>query len=382
MVFTIPWQNVVILPMLGTISRLAGFMVVGVALLYVLMYGRTKEPSLFLIIMVLYVVWQLMSYFWSINPGATFSRTITNVQLLAMAWLIWELCKSENDRTGLFKAFVIGAFVSIGDMIMTYMQGTSPQFRIAAANFDPNYLATTLAISIPLSYYLINKEQKTIMYFLSLLYMPLALFGIVLTASRGGLVVALVALTVIPLTYFSITRLNRVIISAFVGICIIFVMLWLPGNYEKIENNIERIAETPQFLKEGDLSYRQVIWSAGWKVFAENPIVGVGARGFRYGVVEHLYGVKAPHNTYLSVLVDTGVIGIILFLSAFLVAFLPNINLPPPYRMIYLVLLLSLMVGLIPINWEADKNTWFILSLLTLQYTFVIRSNRIKTIRI
>lgn len=357
-------------------------MVVGVALLYVLMYGRTKEPSLFLIIMVLYVVWQLMSYFWSINPGATFSRTITNVQLLAMAWLIWELCKSENDRTGLFKAFVIGAFVSIGDMIMTYMQGTSPQFRIAAANFDPNYLATTLAISIPLSYYLINKEQKTIMYFLSLLYMPLALFGIVLTASRGGLVVALVALTVIPLTYFSITRLNRVIISAFVGICIIFVMLWLPGNYEKIENNIERIAETPQFLKEGDLSYRQVIWSAGWKVFAENPIVGVGARGFRYGVVEHLYGVKAPHNTYLSVLVDTGVIGIILFLSAFLVAFLPNINLPPPYRMIYLVLLLSLMVGLIPINWEADKNTWFILSLLTLQYTFVIRSNRIKTIRI
>jgi hypothetical protein len=233
LIFTIPWQNVVILPMLGTLSRLAGFLVVGVAVLYILASGRIKEPSLFLITMVFYVGWSILSYFWSIHPGATIGRFVTNVQLLAMAWLIWELCRSENDRIALIKAYVLGAYVSIVDMIITYVQGTATNFRIAAANFDPNDLATTLALGIPLAYYLLNREYKNVMYIINILYIPLALFGILLTASRGGLVVAMVALTVIPLTYFMISKSNRTIITVFIGLCIVFALIYLPTNYEK-----------------------------------------------------------------------------------------------------------------------------------------------------
>jgi O-antigen ligase len=375
LVFTIPWQNVVILPMLGTISRLAGFLVVGVAILYILASGRLNEPSLFLIIMTLFVGWSLLSYFWSINPGATIGRFVTNVQLLAMAWLIWELCRSESDRIALIKAYILGAYVSIGDMVITYLQGTATNFRIAAANFDPNDLATTLAIGIPLAYYLINKEKNKLLYIVSLLYIPFALFGIVLTASRGGLVVAMIALTVIPLTFFKINNYNKRVIIIFFVLCIIFIMLWLPDNYQNIESNIERITETPQRIQEGDLSYRNVIWKAGWNAFKESPIIGVGSRGFRHSVEKYLYTRKAPHNAYLSVLVDTGVIGFLLFMIAFVIAIAPNIKLSYFDKITHLILFATLVIALVPLSWEANKNTWFLLSLFTLQYTFIIRNN-------
>jgi O-antigen ligase len=381
LVFTIPWQNVVVIPMLGTISRLAGFAVVGIALLYVLIYRRINEPSVLVIVMVLFVLWSFLSYSWSIRPPATFGRFVTNFQLIAMAWLVWELCRSDTDRLNVIQSYILGAFVSIGDMVLTYTQAsTNTSFRIAATGFDPNDLASTLALGIPLSFYLLICKKRDIFYLFNLTYIPLALFCIVLTASRGGIIVAAIALSVVPFTFFKLKQRDRFVITSFIGICILFVIMWLPNNYEKIERNIERITETPDQLREGNLSYRQVIWKAGWRVFRDNPINGVGAAGFRQSVSEYLYQGKAPHNTYLSIMVDMGLVGIVLFLSMLIIAIIPNFYGNDLEKIIMITLFITLLVIMIPLGWEANKNVWLLLSFLTLKRAFVLRSNTLRIV--
>jgi O-antigen ligase len=381
LIFTIPWQNVVVFPWLGTISRLAGLSAVVVAVLYILAYRRVNEPSLLLIAMVLFVIWSFISYLWSIHPSATFGRFITNIQLLVMAWLIWELCKTPDDRNNLLQAFILGAFISIGDMILTYSRADVSGYRISASGFDPNDLATTMALGIPIAYYLIINRTRSILYIVNMLYIPLAIFCVILTASRGGIVIASITILVIPITFFWLDRFNKTIVASFIMLCIIFISLWLPKNTEKIERNIDRITDTPQLLREGDLNYRQIIWKAGWRLFTENAFLGIGAAGFRHGVSDYIYRGKAPHNTYLSVLVDTGIIGLIIFISLLSLAILPNISLPPPNNIIFIVLFVSLIVALIPLGWEYNKGLWFILSILSLLSAYVIREKKIMRIK-
>jgi O-antigen ligase len=335
LVFSIPMINIVFIPGLATATRIIGFGAVFAAVFYVIANKRVKEPSLFILLTAIYILWSLLSYLWSINPGATIGRFVTNIQLFAMVWLIWELCDTQERRNYIVQAFILGAYVSISDMVFTYIQGQSSLYRMTATNFNANEIANSLALGIPLAWYLILTQKGRILYWINFLYLPLSLFCIILTASRGGMLVAIIGLLVIPLTYFHIEKSTRTKITGFIVVGMIAIILLLPRQLDKIERNIERISGTPQALQEGNLNYRQVIWSAGWKVFTENPIIGIGSRGFRYSVEEYLYKVHAPHNAFLSVLVDTGIIGFILFVASFIVSILPNLQLKPPDIYIY-----------------------------------------------
>jgi O-antigen ligase len=70
---------------------------------------------------------------------------------------------------------------------------------------------------------------------------------------------------------------------------------------------------------------RFALWSIGWKIVKDNFITGVGLGNFQlaYSKYTGIYvsrvvtpGYKNdPHNTYLSILAETGFIGLALFLS-------------------------------------------------------------------
>lgn len=373
------------MPGLGTFTRLIGLGSVGIAILYILIKRSVKEIPLLLIFMGLFVIWSFITYFWSINPGATFSRTITNIQLLAMVWLIWEVCDTRQEIFSIMQAYVLGAFVSIFDMLNTFITSPDGGIRIAAAGFDPNYIATMLALGIPIAWYLFLQKQKGIFAWINMLYVLLAFFGVILTASRGGLLVAFAALLIIPLTIFDLRLRTRYIVTATLILMIFVSIIYLPEIYPKIETNIERFKGTPGEIREGTMANRRVIWNAGLQVHKEHPLVGVGAHGFRFAVLgipvdpssggraDVFSSPRAPHNTYLSVLVDTGIIGFIIFVVIFFIALIPVFYLNPIQMKFYCVLLLALIVGLIPIGWEYNKTTWYILALFTLHSAVVLR---------
>src|ERR1039458_5628902 len=68
------------------------------------------------------------------------------------------------------------------------------QIRFAAAGQDPNDVARFLDLGFPLAALLFVSERRWPSRLLALGYLPLGLFAVLLTASRGGFLAAVVAL--------------------------------------------------------------------------------------------------------------------------------------------------------------------------------------------
>jgi len=306
---------------------------------------------------------------------------------------MWELCDSKEKVFTIMQAFVLGAYVALVDMIIKFLSSPAGATRIGATGMDVNEMATIIAFAIPISWYLFLRQQKGVFAWVNMLYIPLSLFGVILTASRGGLLVACAALLIIPMTLLNLQQKSRYVISMILVLIIVSGVIYLPDLYPKLEANVERLQGTSAEVREGTLTGRTVIWKAGLDVYKNHPIIGVGATGFRYAIMgttvdvttgarsDFFYNPRAPHNSFLSVLVDTGLIGFIIFIAVFGVAIIPVLYSGPIDMKFYSVLYITLILGLIPITWEADKVTWYILALFPLHSAFVVRQMKLKIIK-
>ena len=187
-----------------------------------------------------------------------------------------------------------------------------------------------------------------------------------------------VALSIIPLTFIYIQKNTQIIVVTFGIIILLIGILVLPEKYPGLQQNIERITGISTEIREGTGGGRTVIWSYGITAFYENPIKGVGAGGFGRALEQTGYGrTHAAHNAFLSVLVDTGLIGITLFLLIFFVAGITalysNHHL---YKIFYLVLILTMFAGFIPANLEANKATWFVMAIGVSQYALLLKDRK------
>ena len=142
-----------------------------------------------------------------------------------------------------------------------------------------------------------------------------------------------------------------------------------------ISTSLERLSSTATEVASGTLNERADIWDAGLALFEDNTLLGVGAGAFENAVTPYAGQPKIAHNTYISVLVELGPVGLLLFVACLLTAALPLLRLADPERIILLVLLLTLAVGLIPLTWEVRKATWFVLVMATTFGTTVLAPN-------
>jgi putative inorganic carbon (HCO3(-)) transporter len=70
--------------------------------------------------------------------------------------------------------------------------------------------------------------------------------------------------------------------------------------------------------EQGPLDYRQAVYAGGWQMFLERPLLGWGFHQMPAELPRHVSGYKEkvlyPHNTYLELLVEHGVLGLALYL--------------------------------------------------------------------
>jgi O-antigen ligase len=127
---------------------------------------------------------------------------------------------------------------------------------------------------------------------------------------------------------------------------------------------LARLATTRAELEQGTLNSRKVVWKAGLHLFPLHPLGGVGAGAFEEAVVPFLGYQKTGHNTYLTVLLEQGIVGLSLFLLALVSVFFHILAAPQRERRFFTVLLVTLCLGLIPRTWQDEKQLWIILALL------------------
>lgn len=369
--FAIPWEDAITIPGFGTSARVVGVVAVVLGLFAILEKGTIRRPASGHLMMALFVISAAVSYLWSLYPEGTWDETLTYVQLFAMVWLIWELCPRAQEQIRLMQAYVLGTFVSGIGTIYDYLYHVESDYqRYAGARLNANDLGLMMALSIPVSYYLLIRSKGSVVWIYRL-QLILAGTTVLLTASRGAALASAVALAIVPLTQARLTSRQRIAIILTALLVVSSVFIFVPST------SWERLSTTPNALEHSTLTGRTVIWKAGWEIFRQHPFIGIGSNAFRVvvsRVLEEPIRLDDPdspappaHNTFLSVLVEEGVIGFTIFFGLLVVLGLSLRTAPPLTRKLWIVVLAVWVVGVSSLTWEMRKPTWFFFGLLLAQ---------------
>ena len=166
---------------------------------------------------------------------------------------------------------------------------------------DPNYLGIPLVAGLTLLLAQIVNGKRKWLY--AVLYLIVAA-AIIFTSSRGNFLAAVITSGL----YFLVVLFNAdVPQSKKIALMVILVLaalgvMMLGSHY--LTEQWERMSEFGATADNG----RFYLWSQSLQEWEKNPIFGHGLGG-----MYRLIG-KASHNTYLQLLSETGLIGVLLFI--------------------------------------------------------------------
>ena len=363
LIFTMPWQDMLMLPGIGTVSRFAGILVIGVSL-FAALYIQQVRVHLLNLAMFLFWAWGTMSYLWSVNPEGALTNIVSYFQIMLMMWLIYQWTVRPGQIAGFLAAYVLGCFVSIGATLYAYVYNIESAYqRFAAAGFDPNDLAVIISLGIPMAGYLATEKGHAALLWLWRGYPLLALGVVFLTGSRTGFLVALLGCSYMLWSYRDLSLPGRVVLPLLGVIALLFLLPHIPVD------SLERIHTIGSAVSSGDLNYRTRIWSGAMEVLRNAPssglgvIWGTGWDGFPVVVTPYIGEPYVSHNAYLSILVEVGLVGFTLFTLIVAVVLWRVVGMPRRERVLWLTLLAMWAIGAMVLNWEFRKETWFLFAL-------------------
>jgi hypothetical protein len=358
-VFSLPWERVIVITNMAVVTRVTGALALGMALLAVVISGRFRRWHPFHVAALLFVACAGIGVL-SLGLNTIPKKFWTYVMLFCVLWMIWELAVTRRRQIGLLTAFVFGSYVVAFATIQVYLTHAGSLRRFSAtADADPNDLAMTLALALPMAWFLGMTHPKPLVRWLGRGFLPVGLFVIGLTASRGGMLAALIGLTVVPFTMMRLSPGRLAMAIAALGLSGALAIAYVP------ERTVERLATTGTEVEDLSFGGRFKLWRAGVIAFTEKPIMGHGTSTF-ISAVRPILGVRSQvaHNSFLSLLVEQGLIGFLLYMAMLVAVFSAVLKLPRLERRFALVLLGTLSMTMLPLTWEDQKAVWFVLAAL------------------
>jgi O-antigen ligase len=359
LIFVIPWEAIIMFPGLGTVSRMIGLAVAAFWLLTVAVTGGFRKPRAFHAVFGLFVLWNVLSVFWSVDVAHTVINIRTYLQLALFVLLLWDLYTTPAAVKAGLQAYVFGAYVAIGSLVANYLSGSQATYaRYAAQGYNPNTIALVLALGVPAAFYLAasggNSKKAQVLRLVNYAYVPAAIFAIALTGTRFAL------LATLPAFIFGIGSLGRLKPLSRVLILVVVVGAFIALPSLIPQSSLQRLASTYAELSGGDLSGRVEIWRDGLAVLADHPLLGVGSAAFPSAIASG----RSAHNTFLLVFTELGIIGFTLFAIMLAMAFYDSIRQAKWDSGFSLTLLLVWVLGASALSWVTAKPTWLFLCLI------------------
>jgi O-antigen ligase len=360
--FAIPWEYSLDLgEPLGNVARVVGVLLLLVAIPAVLQTGRWRTPGPLQWVVLAFYLWFCCSYFWTIDPVTTLEKIRGYFQEIMIVWLVWEFAESPRDLRSLLRAYVAGSWVLA---VLTLANFVSPetsaaqQIRFVAEGQDPNDAARFLVLGFPLAAVLFDGEPRWAGRLLALGYLPLGLFAVLLTASRGGFLAAVLALAGCCIL---LARGHRGrVLAGVLALPAIAAALWLIVPSE----TFARLATISEQAQGGNLNDRVNIWTVGWHAFAQAPLLGYGAGSFvsASGLAEG----NTAHNTALSILVHGGLCALFLAGTIVALAVVGIFKTQGPLRLALATVLIVWAIASLTATVEESRTTWLLLALIAL----------------
>ena len=197
--------------------------------------------------------------------------------------------------------------------------GRVDDHRIAGPVGDPNYFGQILVVLVPLALGRLRDERALWLRGLALWALVATVVATVLTYSRGALF-ALVVVAV-ALLVSRPPRLRTVALGV-AAAAVALATLGAPEGYgERIESMVAFVPGIGGPAHEPSLGGRMSALAAGWGMFADHPVIGVGPgqfvahfRPYTEGLGMRTPGAELrPHNLYVEMAAEHGLVGLVVF---------------------------------------------------------------------
>lgn len=348
---------------LGSINRLIGGLVVLLWVLAAISSGRFRRLRLFHFLAITFALWSTISVWWSVVPDDT-PFPLNVPQGAALTFLLWDIYRTKARVEAGMQAFLLGGYISIVTTTYNFLHGDQARHwekRFAGSGFDPNDIALLLAIGIPIAAYLAAERTRPLfLRLLNFLYPVGAGLVIILSGSRGALVAA------VPAYLFYLATVARMGRGWRIAVCTVMLGAVIGATQMNLSEPLQRLGTVTNSASEDHLSGRADLWRAGWVVYGEHPLLGIGGGAFGEAT-KPLTGfgqALIAHNTYLSVLTELGPFGFLMFLGMLVTVVGGALRQPLPMRQASLLALLVWAIGVFALSWEFRSQTWFLFALI------------------
>lgn len=387
--FTLATQPIVDLlpkiPLVSSVAPLIGILTILALLIKAQsmhIKGASRLSATHLITLLL-VVWIFIS-----NPTASWfgqdrNWVLTFIQLFILMWLTGFLLDSPEKHRTLMWIFslltLVTAFVAITQG--GFLEEIDPEVRAAGLTQGANTAARYFTVTFVFLNYLRTTTKNNLVRLISIIGMIVTFLGVFYTVSRTGMLLLGIAIILMFLMQPSIKYRTQLIIIAFLGFSLILIFSGsILGFMKEIVPSIQEGTDT--------VGLRYALWEAGWEMWKDHPITGVGIGMFKFTLSQYpspeysfLFrkGLVA-HNMYVSMLAETGLIGFLLFILLLILSvrniFISRKRLDPklnPIANVWLIVLVALLIGGLTKTDQVDKLLWLVLG------TSIFFNNQAKT---
>lgn len=268
-----------------------------------------------LMVLVALLVWLTLSLVWA-DDLALAAKDLWRWYVLLMIFVITiTTVTTQRALRWVLFALIGGAVLSIliGVADGSFTGTADGAARLEGGAGDPNYLAASIVACSIVAVSLLAIPIKLLARWGIGLALVILVVGLVMSGSRGGFLAAAGGIV----TAFIVFKYRRAYVLAATAVILgmgALAFLNVPDAWERVTDFDED-------------NGRSSLWTVGARMWEDEPVTGVGLNNFvvhsadyvrEPGTLENTELVverpHVPHNTYLQVLAEAGIVGLVLFI--------------------------------------------------------------------
>ena len=291
-----------------------------------------RKQSIVALLLLSLLVWTAMSCMWSLSVA----ESLGDVGKLGVCWLMMLICYEEiklnpENSAELYKmiAIVLSIVLSIGIFEMQSLDNFSADsmYNITSICGHRNALSSFafLASIFNILLFFRGSGYWKVMAIVNLIF---ALFMMVILQTRAVYLAVFLSAVCYAVLYILVYKKWKVALIAAVLILLVISLLLVFKNNPSMP--LLHKANVFNYIQSASGAERLKVWDKTWHLITQRPIVGVGAGSWQFLYLKNGWGDLAylndtfitfqrPHNDFLWVAAELGLVGFILWISIFLI---------------------------------------------------------------
>jgi O-antigen ligase len=276
--------------------------------------------------LIAFVAWTFASMLWGPQNGSSLSTWVSFALSTSLYLVLLNFVLSKDDLKLVIWGHVVGGAV-LAAVLINVEVAQAFQRKDAVAGLGLNLAARLTALNALLSILLFQLETTKLKRMFALGSVVVSVIASVVSLSRGAWVSLLFSIAALLAVYMVTRRVKIKLSYVVVAVVAVFATVTILNRYVLDEHGTEKLSARfdSGITMQDDAGGRFEIWQVGWTMFSDAPVHGHGydsfGHYFDYYAGSSGLGLpnsqesKAPHNSFVGILVQFGVIGFALFLA-------------------------------------------------------------------